>query len=332
MERPERLEPSTGKVVGSHSGNIRDHLNHVAHILHNDEPLEDYEVRCVKITKDVNKPDVKASSKGPLTWLTLIGCAMSLALIGLSIKEEDGMALIATILLSFLSTLIAIGSKWSLKLPRREGNRFVPPSDVIIQYPQGAFIVVQCSEDVQRELYWAKEKCNYMVSIQTYRLISLAGTLILMFGVIFLANAQLTLQIAFAAAYILLNAAYWVVAALPPRLHWDLSTYNVKRVRFEWEKEDSDGKKIEIVEERSKNFTEALWKTIAITRSVGWARNADSAPKSKAWEEWLKKAEEVAGLPGGPKDPKTQHTTLPWWDCQTALSEFLNPGAAADNV
>ena len=303
----------------------------MAHILHDDETLEDYSVRCVRITKNDTASDVKAVSNGPLTWLALIGCAMSIALVGLSIKEEDGMALIATILLSCLSTLIGIGSKCSVELPKRKGNRFVPRSDVIIQYPQGAFIVVQCAEDVQRELYWAKERCKYMVDIQTYRLISLAGTLILMFGVIFLANAQLTLQLAFAAAYILLNAAYWVVAALPSRLHWDLSKYKVERVEFVWDENVLSGEKGEKFEERSENFTEALWKTIAITRSVGWARNADVAPKSKAWEDWLRKAEEMAGFPRGPRDPNTKLTTLPYWDCQGALSEFLRPDTEANN-
>ena len=329
VERPERLEPYTGKLVGSHSGNIKNELNHVAHILHNDESLEAYSVKCVRLTKNPNAKKVKASLNGPLTWLSLIGCGMSVALTVLSIKKEDGMALIATILLSCLSTLIGIGSKWHLELPERKVDRFVPSSDVIIRYPQGSFLVVQCDEAVQRELYWAKEKCNYMVGIQTYRLISLVGTLMLMFGVIFLANAQLPLQLAYAAAYILLNAAYWVVAALPPRLHWDLSKYHVQEIEYDVE---DHGEKVKLDEERDKNYTEALWTTIAITQSVGWARNADIAPKAKAWGDWLDKAEEMAGLPVQKRDPKTQRLTLPYWDCQTALSDYLKVDAAAMNV
>ena len=180
--------------------------------------------------------------------------------------------------------------------------------------------MVKCNEDVARELYWAREKCNYLVGVQGYRLISLIGTLMLMFGVIALANAQLPLQIAFAAAYIILNAAYWVVAALPQRLHWDLKSYNQQKETYAGHSEEQE------------NFTEALWNAIAITRSVEWAKIGDIAPHSKAWKDWLDKAEEMAGLPPGKKDPLTSATTLPYWDCQKALSEFINPDSAAKNV
>ena len=265
-------------------------------------------------------PPVKASSKGPLTWLSILGFLLSIALVILSVKEEDPFALIATVLLSFLSTIIGIGSKWSLELPKRSATRPVPPSDVIICYPHGAFLVVKCKEDIARELYWAREKCNYMVGVQAYRLISLVGTLMLMFGVIALANAKLTLQVAYAAAYILLNAAYWVVAALPQRLHWDLSSYDTVEEEF-----------VQPIGE-NENFTAALWKAIAITRSVDWVKNTDIAPSSKEWKEWLNKAEEMAGLQPGKKDPETNATTLPYWDCQKALTDFLNPDAAARNA
>ncbi|KAL9121941.1 MAG: hypothetical protein Q9187_001505 [Circinaria calcarea] len=318
--RPERLEPSSGKVVGSHSGNVKQQINHVAHILHNDKSLSEFSVRCVQVKKNLDMPPVKASSKGPLTWLSILGFLLSIALVILSVKEQDPFALIATVLLSFLSTIIGIGSKWSLELPKRRATRPVPESDVIICYPHGAFLIVKCEEAIARELYWAREKCNYMVGVEVYRFISLVGTLMLMFGVIALANAKLTLQIAFAAAYIILNAAYWVVAALPQRLHWDLSSYETQEEDFV----KLDG--------GNENFTAALWEAIAITRSVDWVKNADIAPLSKEWKEWLNKAEEMAGLPRGKKDPETNATTLPYWDCQAALTEFLKPDNAAKNV
>lgn len=267
-------------------------------------------------------PPVKASSTGPLTWLSVLGSLFSVALVVLSVRARDPFALIATILLSFLSTVIGIGSKWSLVLPKRSATRLVPPSDVIIAYPHGAFLVVKCNEDIARELYWEREKCYYMVGVQVYRLISLVGTLMLMFGVIFLGNAQLNQQLAFAAAYIILNAAYWVVAALPQRLHWDLSSYDAQEELFV----EQDG------ENNEKNFTAALWKAIAITRSVDWVKNADVAPLSRGWKDWLENAEEKAGLPHGKRDPETNATTLPYWDCQAALTEFLNPDAAAKNA
>jgi hypothetical protein len=119
---------------------------------------------------------------------------MSEILVILSIHYDDGMSLLATVCLSLLSTLIAVGSKWTLELPKRKADRKVPPGDIVIYYPQGAFMVIKCDEDVARELYWAPEKCNYMVGVQTYRLIALTGTIMLMVGVIALANTTRILR------------------------------------------------------------------------------------------------------------------------------------------
>ena len=302
-------------MVGSHSGSVRDEVNHVAAILHHGENLPAYSIRCVNVTRNnpiprnSNKPPVSASSKGPLTLLSLLGCAFSITLIVMSIVFDDGMALLATLLLSLLSTLIGIGSFWELKLPSRNATRLVPPSDVIIRYPQGAFHIIRCDEYVARELYWAPERCEYFVGVQIYRLISLIGTLILMFGVIFLANARQIMQIAFAVAYILLNAAYWIVAALPPRLHWDLQSYHIEFE--EWEGQDSD------------NFTDALWKAIAITKSIAWVQIGSIAPHTRAWGNWLQEALTMSELAQEKRDLQKSRLSIPEWDCQRALTEAM---------
>ena len=307
------MKASTGKVVGSHSGGIRHEINHVAHILHQRHKLEAYEVRCIKVKKNPEGSPVTSSRWGPLTWLSLLGCAFSIALVVLAAVLNDGMSLLATILLSFLSSIIGIGSKWTLTLPKRKANRAVPRADVVISYPNGSFLIVQCDESIARELYWAPEKCDYMVNEKTYLLISLVGTMILMFGVIALANATIPLQIAVAAAYIVLNVAYWSVAALPSRLHWDLSSYIVEPQHYVGEKEGND------------NFTAALWKAIAITRSVEWAIIANIAPSSRGWKEWLEEAAQMAELEAIRTDPATHQRILPVWDCQKALDGYLIP-------
>lgn len=298
--------------MGTYSLGIRHHLNHVAHILHSGDKLPDYAVRCVQLTKNLDNPPVRASTNGPLTWLSILGCSMSVVLVILSVHYDDGWALLATILLSFLSTLIAAGSKWTLELPKRKSDREVPPGDVVIYYPQGAFMVTKCDEDIARELYWAPEKCNYMVGLQIYRLIALTGTIMLMFGVIALANTKLILQIAFACAYIILNAAYWIVAALPPKLHWELKSFDVRPELY-------------IGGEENKNFTQALWKAIAIAGSTKWARVGDIAPHATFWDKWLRKADEVLKEydNGVQKRDENGDLLLPEWDCQKALSEFL---------
>ncbi|MCJ1412716.1 hypothetical protein MMC19_006814 [Ptychographa xylographoides] len=315
--RPDRLAPSDGKVVGCKSGGKQPKLNHVAHILHSGHSLPDYTVRCVRLTKNAQGKPVKARNAGPLTWLSLLGCAMSLVLLGLSIYYGDGMSLVADILLSSLSTIVGIGSKWSLELPQRTSKRKVPAGDVVICYPHGAFHVIKCDENIARELYWAPEKCNYMVGLQAYRFVSLTGTVLLMFGVIALANAQIELQIAWGGAYIILNAAYWVVAALPPRLHWDISLYRVDEERY------TGG-------DRFVNFTQALWQAVAITQETKWARSADVAPDTVAWNEWLRRAgDQVAEFQNEHDDlPKRDlggNIILPRWDCEGALSALMNP-------
>ena len=254
---------------------------------------------------------------------------MSLALLGLSIGRNDGFALLATILLSLLSTLIGFGSRWNLTLMRRKQNRRVPRDNIIIKYPHGAFLVVKCDENIARELYWHPEECQYTFGDTTYRIISLIGTITLMFGVICLGNSTLPLQLAFAAAYMILNAAYWVVAALPARWHWDLTCYKVTRELY-------DGG------EAHDNFTQALWKAIAITKSVEWVKIGQIAPVSEAWKAWVDMAGEVVwkekerleaeGLGGGEGSDDEKVGKLPYWDAEDALTDFLNPDEAGRNV
>ena len=290
--------------------------------------LPDYTVRVIQLKRrqraraftskfvkekpeQVNHPVVKASSTGPLTWLSLLGAAMSITLLVMSIVQEDGMSLLATLALSGVSSIIGIGSRWSLKLPRRTVTRPVPTSDVIIKFPQGAFIVVKCSEEIQRELYWHPEKCDYFVPLPFYRLISLVATLFLMAGVIFLANASILLQILWAGAYVILNAAYWVVAAMPQKLHWDLSSYDARELKV-------------IGGPKTRTFTHALWTVVAITGSSGWARDFDIAPKSPAWSCWLDEAQTQVTLDSTERrEAKPGTIEIPGWNPTRRLSEIL---------
>ena len=314
-------------MIGARSGGIRDYINHIAYLVHSRNPLPAYAVRCERITKPTLDATVSAATWGPLAWLSLLGTAMSVTLLALSISQNDGFALLATILLSFLSTLIGLGNRWHLNLMRRKQNRRVPKDNIIIKYPNGAFLVVKCDENIARELYWHPEECEYVWGDTTYRIISLIGTITLMAGVICLGNSTLPLQIAFAASYMILNAAYWVVAALPPQWHWDLSCYKVKKEDYGGEAHDS--------------FTRALWKAIAITQSVEWVKIGQVAPVSEAWKMWVDTAGDVVErdrerleAEGLGEDGSDEEKTwkLPQWDADQALTDFLNPDAAGKNV
>jgi hypothetical protein len=226
-------------------------------------------------------PPVKAKATGPLALVTILGFTLSLILFTSSILFGDGMSFIATLLLSFLSTLIGAANKWTLKLAKRTG---LPPTpgDTVIRYPNGSFLIVKCEEDVARELYFAPEEIEYSITTPAiYRMISLVGTIMLMLGVVCLANAKLQLQFAWAGAYIIINAAHWVAAAVPPKLHWDLSCYEVKEQSIEggW---------------KNKTFTEALWKAILATKSTRWTKAGKAAPQTEVWDQWLIEAEAIA--------------------------------------
>jgi hypothetical protein len=222
-------------------------------------------------------PLVKLDSLGPFAWVTLLGSFVSLALFIVSIVLGDGMSLIATLLLSGSSTLVGLSNKWELQLPRKyTGRAKLPPGDVVIKFPNKSFLVVFCEEEVARELFWTVEEIKYHIENATmYRLISLIGTLMLMLGVVVLANAKLPLKFCWTGAYLLLNAAHWAAAALPRRLHWDFLAFRVEEQGIAGGP-DND------------TYMDALGKAIVVTKSVGWLRFGKAVPFTHKWDEWLK--------------------------------------------
>lgn len=239
-------------------------------------------------------PTVKATATGPLALVTILGFTLSLILFTVSILFGDGMSFIATLLLSFLSTLIGAANKWTLELPSRKGPS-PTPGDTVIRYPNGSFLIVKCEEDVARELFFAPEEIKYNITNPTiYRMISLVGTIMLMLGVVCLANAKLQLQFAWAGAYILINAAHWAAAAVPPKLHWDLDYYEVKEQSID----GFQAKKKTPIEGDKKTFTEALWEAILVTKSTRWTTTGKAAPRTEVWDQWLIEAEAIANTAG----------------------------------
>lgn len=231
-------------------------------------------------------------------------------MLAMSIVWGDGMSLIATILLSSLSTLIGIVNKWNLKLPQRPANASKPADGhVVIRYPNGSFLVVKCPEDVARELYFAPEEIQYNVTnAQLGLAISLAGTLMLMGGVIALANAKLQLQIAWAGAYITTNIAHFIAAAVPAKRHWDFSCYRL-------EEQGVSGGPI------SQTFTEAIWKTIVLTKQTEWIKKDEAAPRTNVWDAWLKEAGE-----------KVQDERWHYGELNKPITAWNNPGGNNQSV
>lgn len=265
--------------------------------------------------------------------MAILGFIESIVLLVLSILKMDDPALLATICLSLLSSIIGVGNKWTLNLPKRKHPGLItPPGNVVIRYPNGNFLIVQCHEDVARELYFAPENIKYLISHSwEYRMISLVGTFLLMIGVICLSNASTFLQISFAIAYMILNAAYWVVAALPSEMHWDMSCFEVLDECFEKKaaqvKVLSNKVHADKFVEYNQTFTQALWKAIVVTKNVKWIKRSKAAPRTRAWDEWLRQAKRVALTKGSRNvrvgDKMVKVWEVPSWNPQEALNELI---------
>lgn len=351
--RPGRLEPEDAVVVGRKSGNYRPNLNPVAHILHEGEDLEPFEVRWVSLRARPLPPEGRLKQKirlflqrilnekiydrlypdtteadgeppvsieinlwGPLTFLALFGFFLFAALLALSVHFHDGFALLATLLLGALTTLIQFGCWNRLKLPafnlERNFRRKLPPADVVVRYPNGSFVIVKCSEKLSRKLYLGTEKCDYVLEDGPYRIIALVATFLLITAIISLGNAKTEMQVTFAASYIVLNVLYWLVAAIPVKFHWKRSSYKLKKRATQ----------------KCENYTEALWTTIALTGTAEWVGIANLAPRNSPWNNWVREAQEkLTNFKPGVKDGQI---LKPDWDEQEALTRVLNEALDAE--
>lgn len=239
------------------------------------------------------------------------------------------MSILATIFLSCLSSLIGLANKWTLRLPKRmikQGK--IPRGDVVVRYPKGSFLVVRCDENVARELYFAPETIEYLVQHgAAYRILSLVGTMLLMSGVIALANAQIELQIAWAGSYMLIGSSYWVVAALPGKVHWDTSCYTVSSECLS----DSNMAKEGYPSENS-TFTQALWKAIVVIKNTDWVGRSDACPDTPAWSDWLSAARACSkdAREAEEKVKGVKTWAVPAWNAQSYLAEVLDKQAKMD--
>ncbi|RDI87903.1 Ribosome assembly protein [Venturia inaequalis] len=376
--RPDKLPSSKGWATGVHSGNERDYVNFVGHTLADADRLPEYSVKCIEIKRvrsqaiietaredppEDSPSEVKAKFLGPTTFVAFVGFGISLGLFAFSIQQQDGMGMLADICLSLLSTLIGLGNKWTLKLPTRKATKSTPEGDVVIRYPKGNFVVVRCTEDVARELFFAPENIKYLVEQPwKYRMIALVGTIILMFGVIFLGNAGTNVQVAWAVSFMVLNAGYWIVAALPQRYHWDTTCFKVIHQAFDEPAQEAEvlpvvakngndlmdeqearntaksdvNKSLPIPSKRkpwvsyNKSFTEALWRVIVATQDIEWIKRSRTAPATKAWDEWLHEAvSQAESMLETPKlveqreGPAIAHYKMPNWDPHAAFARCL---------
>lgn len=313
-----------------YSGNHREYVHHVGALVADAHSLPEYSVKCIKIVRKLKDGEITAKVLGPTVFVGALGFAMSVLLAGMAVWHRDHMALLATTGLSALSTIIGFANKWKLNLPNRRATKSHyrrPPADVVIRFPKGNFVVVQCDEDIARELFFAPEKIEYyMEKPWKYRLTSLGGTILLMFSVIFVGNSSTLLQIYFAGAYVLLNAAYWTAACVPESSHWDLGAFEAVPQIFDDDLVQQEGiTKRKPYISYNATFTEALWRVIVVTRDIAWVTKSKAVPVTSAWEKWLEEALEAAtSVPSPTVDGSFTIFKMPDWDPRKALHEAIN--------
>lgn len=297
FDRARSLPTEPGKVIGIRSGNIRDAIRYFPHMLHTQGKLKELGpncVRCLCITIVDDKRKVRPASLSILNFVEVGACLISVALLVLAIVYRDGWALVANAMLSGLSSIIGFTHFWdpSCEFEPYDQKRVVPPGDLVVYYPKGAFYIIKCDEKVARELYLpADQDVKYRLDDSyVYRGFLQLGTLMLMIGVIALGNAQLILQTAFGASYLLLNTVYWTAGAGPASRHWDLSRYAVSAVQWQ----NTDPSKDGVCEES--NFTMTLWRAISMAGDAHWAREGQIAPSNAKWDAWLALAQKQVDL------------------------------------
>lgn len=227
----------------------------------------------------------------PINLLTAASFVLTLGAFIWAIVIEDGAAVLALIAMCSASTLIGIASYWRPRLAARPTESSVPEGNLVIRTREGAFVIIQCSEEVARELYIGPEECNYLVNDQWFKVLIGVGTLLVILSVLFLGNCNWTMQAVIAVIYIILNALYWVASLFPQSLLWDLSRYDCKDVTPEHLKDADKASK----SGDAPSYTRSLWFAIQATGETDWVTISGAAPRTTAWETWLKLAHANCG-------------------------------------
>jgi hypothetical protein len=145
--------------------------------------------------------------------LTIVSVMVSIGLGIWAILIEDGIALVAIITMSLSSSLACLSQRSYPELP----NRYTferHPGDAVIVTKNWAFVVVHCTVEVARQLYFGRETYQYVFeahSTSTKMLLS-SRTVLLMASVLLFSNCGWIMQMAIAATYIVLNLSYWAVS------------------------------------------------------------------------------------------------------------------------
>ena len=247
----------------------------------------------------------------PLTVVAIASSLISVGLLVWAVLVNDGVAVIAVILMSCSSTVLGLANLWMTPLACRDGRygQDESKSHAVVVLPGGGFFVVHASEYVHRQLFWGSEQCLYQVhGLMARGLSGVIGGLMVLVGVVLLGNCSWTMQAATGSAYAILNVTYWLVTLLPERWTWNLNHWSCETT----------------AKHRTPSYIEALWTAMKYTRSTRWASQHGLVPHTSGWEEWLVEAQHQIDKSTGEKD-------VPW-DCRGALAGILNDATGRKRV
>jgi hypothetical protein len=316
--RPSRLPAVPAIIYGVHSGTRVDELNFYANLIHDVGSLKPLQFKAYRITRNVQKsdsengkvrdeegdqepkykvvqvqatgsrtvkPTVSIKTFSPLNVITVTSVVLTIGLIAWSCVLHDGVGVISLSTMSLSTLFVGLASRWDPRLTMRPTNAACPPGDIVIRTREGAFVVVECVEEITRELYTGTESADYWIDDRFFKGFVGVGMVLLIMAVVLMGNASWEMQIATGATYLVLNTAYWTASLLPQEWFWDLSHYNVEEVTPPDWISVHDGKG-----EVTPSFTLTLWYAIQTTKSIDWVLASGAAPRTKMWERWLEAA------------------------------------------
>jgi hypothetical protein len=272
---------------------------------------KDYTVNWIKIRRD-NRPFLfTAKTTGPVVCLNIFSFVISTAIMAMTLYYRDGMALVAVVLLSFLSSTIGLDHGASPRKMRgkHRQRQLQQPDKVVIRLPNGAFIIVECDGTTAEELFFTEFLVKYRYPRYWRTAAAAVGVPVLMIAILAVANSEPRLQLAFGIAHLLICSTHWAVACLPEEIHWNRSVFKTEILGIS----------------HNPTFTMALYKCITATKSIDWILKTQTAPDTPMWKQWLHEALEHADsfefsddLSGG-ADGNSETT----WHPQYALSDII---------
>lgn len=240
------------------------------------------------------RPVITSKWSSPTSIISAASFLLTGVIMGMMAYWKDGVALLAVGIVSLGTSVIGYASWWRPVLMVRARRDKVTAGDIVVRTQQGGFILVQCSDEVARELYAGTAECEYHVGDRAHKLLMALGTAMLMVSIVLLGNVGFEGQTMVGASYIVLNGAYWLASMVSKEHYWDLSRYEWRDVTPRDARHADRTTDPNDMCDGYRSFTRTLWYVIRETKDARWAQRSGAAPGTRRWRQRLREAEEHA--------------------------------------